>query len=236
MNNCLLFIYFCFLRYRIEWHHFVNLWSVNLKNIGGSGRKIDMILIAKLGQYRLIFSYNGKMIFLIIIVLNFDVWMTLNLGQICVFYELLWTMHRILRGMQFIRNFFQMNQYLYWIDTIFFFRGIVLTLLLILVQFDRKTECVFWLWWFMIGYMIILVISMILEFTVAVIALKGTILDQEPRESMQYVLYVRLGKYSGSRNWKLNINDFVFQLLCWSKEAGWEPAFIGLLPFTKPAK
>lgn len=52
----------------------------------------------------------------------------------------------------------------------------------------------------MIGYMIILVISMILEFTVAVIALKGTILDQEPRESMQYVLYVRLGKYSGSRN------------------------------------
>ncbi|XP_045466398.1 diacylglycerol lipase-alpha isoform X2 [Harmonia axyridis] len=69
---------------------------------------------------------------------------------------------------------------------------IVLTLLLIFVHFDKKTECVFLLWWFIIGYMIILVISMLLESMVAFIALKGTILDQEPREPMQYVLYVRI--------------------------------------------
>ncbi|XP_044764014.1 diacylglycerol lipase-alpha isoform X2 [Coccinella septempunctata] len=70
--------------------------------------------------------------------------------------------------------------------------GIVLTVLLILVHFDKKEDCVFWLWWFIIGYMIILVFSMVLELAVAIIALKGTILDQEPRESMQYVLYVRV--------------------------------------------
>ncbi|KAK9886536.1 hypothetical protein WA026_016811 [Henosepilachna vigintioctopunctata] len=70
--------------------------------------------------------------------------------------------------------------------------GIVLTLLLILVHFDKKTECVLLLWSFILGYLIILALSMVLELTVALIAVRGTILDPDPREPMQYVLYVRL--------------------------------------------
>ncbi|KAL3270811.1 hypothetical protein HHI36_021333 [Cryptolaemus montrouzieri] len=76
--------------------------------------------------------------------------------------------------------------------TMHFIWGIVLTLLLLLVHFDKKTECVLLLWGFIVGYLVILALSMVLEVTVAIIALRGTILDPEPRESMQYVLYLRV--------------------------------------------
>ncbi|KAA0187112.1 hypothetical protein HAZT_HAZT009225 [Hyalella azteca] len=45
----------------------------------------------------------------------------------------------------------------------------------------------------LIGYFVLLSSCIIVEAFIAYVAMRGTILDPEPRASMQYLLYVRLG-------------------------------------------
>ncbi|KAJ8985199.1 hypothetical protein NQ317_018228 [Molorchus minor] len=69
---------------------------------------------------------------------------------------------------------------------------IILSAILFLVQYDRSVQCVLQLWGLVVGYLGILVVSMAIEVTVCIIAMRGSILDTGKRSSMQYILYLRL--------------------------------------------
>ncbi|KAF7279477.1 hypothetical protein GWI33_007192 [Rhynchophorus ferrugineus] len=76
--------------------------------------------------------------------------------------------------------------------TTHFIWTIILTVILIVVKYDRSVQCVLLLWGLVIGYLVILILSMVIEICVCVVALRGSILDTGPRSSMQYILYIRL--------------------------------------------
>uniref|UniRef100_A0A182LSM2 Diacylglycerol lipase-alpha n=1 Tax=Anopheles culicifacies TaxID=139723 RepID=A0A182LSM2_9DIPT len=59
-------------------------------------------------------------------------------------------------------------------------------------HFDRTENCVLQLWYFQIGYMVLLAVCMCLELSICVVSMRGSILDTEPRASMQYLLYGRV--------------------------------------------
>lgn len=78
----------------------------------------------------------------------------------------------------------------------FVFRTIVLSVILGMVDFDRTQTCINLLWGFILGYLIILSLSLATELWISIVAMRGSILDTTPRASMQYLLYVRVGKIS----------------------------------------
>ena len=45
----------------------------------------------------------------------------------------------------------------------------------------------------LLSYCLILAVCIVVEALVAQVAMRGTILDPQPRSSMQYLLYIRLG-------------------------------------------
>ena len=63
-----------------------------------------------------------------------------------------------------------------------------------MIDFDERYECTVDLRDHIFGYVIILGVCVIIEIAVAWVSLRGTILSPEPRKSMEYLLYVRLGK------------------------------------------
>jgi len=63
------------------------------------------------------------------------------------------------------------------------------------VDFDRSVRCVALLWQHILGYLAILCGSLLVEFFISVVAMRGGILETEARAPMKYLLYVRLGKY-----------------------------------------
>ncbi|KAJ8917361.1 hypothetical protein NQ315_002383 [Exocentrus adspersus] len=69
---------------------------------------------------------------------------------------------------------------------------IVLVIILFLVEYDRSVQCVLLLWGLVVGYLVILVLSMAIEICVCAVAMRGSILDTGKRASMQYILYLRL--------------------------------------------
>ncbi|XP_046422855.1 diacylglycerol lipase-alpha isoform X2 [Neodiprion lecontei] len=69
---------------------------------------------------------------------------------------------------------------------------IVLSVLLGVLEWDRNVSCVRLLWEYVLGYMVILVISIVVELSISVLAMRGSILDTAPRAPMQYYLYFRL--------------------------------------------
>ncbi|XP_066255734.1 diacylglycerol lipase-alpha isoform X3 [Euwallacea similis] len=69
---------------------------------------------------------------------------------------------------------------------------IILGIVLFVVKYDKSVQCVLLLWGLIVGYLAILLLSMVLELAVCVVALRGSILDTGPRSSMQYILYIRL--------------------------------------------
>ena len=75
------------------------------------------------------------------------------------------------------------------------FRIVVLCVMLGVVEFDRSVRCVALLWQHILGYLAILCGSLLVEFFISVVAMRGSILDTEARAPMKYLLYVRLGKY-----------------------------------------
>jgi hypothetical protein len=77
------------------------------------------------------------------------------------------------------------------------FRIVVLCVMLAVVEFDRSVRCVALLWEHILGYLAILSGSLFVELFISVVAMRGGILDTEARSPMKYLLYIRLGTYSG---------------------------------------
>ena len=77
----------------------------------------------------------------------------------------------------------------------YFSRIIVLAVILSVVEFDRGTVCAANLHDHVLGYLVILSVCVVVEGCVAFISMRGTILETQPRASMQYLLYIRLGEY-----------------------------------------
>ena len=71
---------------------------------------------------------------------------------------------------------------------------IVLGVTLGVVEFDPLIECAVHLREHVLGYLVILSGCVLLEASIAMLAMRGTILDTGPRTGMQYLLYVRLGE------------------------------------------
>uniref|UniRef100_A0A182QMX0 sn-1-specific diacylglycerol lipase n=1 Tax=Anopheles farauti TaxID=69004 RepID=A0A182QMX0_9DIPT len=69
---------------------------------------------------------------------------------------------------------------------------VVLMVMTLTFHFDRSEHCILQLWYFQIGYMILLAVCMSLELSICVVSMRGSILDTEPRSSMQYLLYARV--------------------------------------------
>ncbi|XP_058798543.1 diacylglycerol lipase-alpha isoform X1 [Phymastichus coffea] len=69
---------------------------------------------------------------------------------------------------------------------------IVLGVLLGVLEWDRSMQCVLLLWEYVIGYLVIFVTSMAVEFAMCLLATRGSILDTAARAPMQHLLYIRL--------------------------------------------
>lgn len=76
----------------------------------------------------------------------------------------------------------------------FCYRMTVLSVLLGIFKWDCNVMCILLLWRYIVGYLVIFVISMIVEFSICFLATRGSILDTAARAPMQYILYVRLCK------------------------------------------
>uniref|UniRef100_A0A182IX48 Diacylglycerol lipase-alpha n=1 Tax=Anopheles atroparvus TaxID=41427 RepID=A0A182IX48_ANOAO len=69
---------------------------------------------------------------------------------------------------------------------------VVLSVVTLTFHFDQTEQCIQQLWYFEIGYLILLAVCMCLELSICIISMRGSILDTDPRSSMQYLLYARL--------------------------------------------
>ncbi|XP_050498458.1 diacylglycerol lipase-alpha isoform X2 [Diabrotica virgifera virgifera] len=69
---------------------------------------------------------------------------------------------------------------------------IILSAVLFLLKYDRSVQCIFLMWGFIVGYLALLILSMVTELCICVVAMRGSILDTGKRASMQYILYLRL--------------------------------------------
>ena len=76
----------------------------------------------------------------------------------------------------------------------FFFRLIVLGVTLKILEWDRSIYCIFLLWKYFIGYLVIFTSCVAVEVSICLVATRGSILDTTTRASMQYLLYIRLCK------------------------------------------
>ncbi|XP_076382439.1 inactivation no afterpotential E isoform X3 [Megalopta genalis] len=70
--------------------------------------------------------------------------------------------------------------------------AVVLGVLLGVLTWDRSVTCILLLWEYVVGYLGILGVSMLVEFSICFLSTRGSILDTAARAPMQYVLYVRL--------------------------------------------
>ncbi|XP_076304469.1 inactivation no afterpotential E isoform X2 [Tachypleus tridentatus] len=70
---------------------------------------------------------------------------------------------------------------------------VVLSVILTVVDFGQWSQCMIDLYEHVLGYIVILTGCIIVEGFISWISMRGTILDNRPRVSMQYLLYVRLG-------------------------------------------
>jgi sn1-specific diacylglycerol lipase len=61
---------------------------------------------------------------------------------------------------------------------------------------SRTEPCVILLKTHLFIYLAILCTSLLLELGIAILAMRGTILDTEPRAAMKYLLYSRICKYN----------------------------------------
>ncbi|XP_045197127.2 diacylglycerol lipase-alpha-like isoform X2 [Mercenaria mercenaria] len=69
------------------------------------------------------------------------------------------------------------------------------------VEFDTSSQCSRELKDIVLGYIVILLACLIVESIVTLISVRGSILDTEPRISMQYLLYVRIVVFLGELAW-----------------------------------
>ena len=76
-----------------------------------------------------------------------------------------------------------------------FYRLVVLAAILGAVEFDEDKRCSTALRWQVLCYIVIMSVCVLIEAAIAGVSMRGTILDPRPRAAMQYLLYIRLGKY-----------------------------------------
>nr|CAD7568833.1 unnamed protein product [Timema californicum] len=69
---------------------------------------------------------------------------------------------------------------------------VVLCAVLGAVHFDHTVQCVHLLWEHVLGYLAIMICSLLVELFISVIAMRGSILDTEQRASIKYLIYIRL--------------------------------------------
>ncbi|XP_054279844.1 diacylglycerol lipase-alpha isoform X2 [Macrosteles quadrilineatus] len=69
---------------------------------------------------------------------------------------------------------------------------VVITVVLVLADFDRSIRCVWLLWQYCLGYAGILVCSAFLDLMISMVAMRGGILDVDARAPMRYLIYIRL--------------------------------------------
>ncbi|XP_011501832.1 PREDICTED: sn1-specific diacylglycerol lipase alpha [Ceratosolen solmsi marchali] len=69
---------------------------------------------------------------------------------------------------------------------------IVLGVFLYILEWDGTIKCVLLLWEYILGYLAIFVSVMAVEFSMCLLATRGSILDIAARAPMQYLLYIRL--------------------------------------------
>ncbi|XP_071115251.1 diacylglycerol lipase-alpha-like isoform X3 [Haliotis cracherodii] len=78
---------------------------------------------------------------------------------------------------------------------------IILGIIFGVVDFERKVACTQDLHDHVLGYLIILSVCFFMELLIAIISMRGGILDNHPRRSMQYLLYLRLIVFLGELAW-----------------------------------
>ncbi|XP_050302492.1 diacylglycerol lipase-alpha isoform X2 [Anthonomus grandis grandis] len=78
---------------------------------------------------------------------------------------------------------------------------IILAVILFILKFDKSVHCILLIWSLVVGYLAILLVSIVIEVAVCVVALRGSILDTTPRSSMQYILYIRLAVMIVEAGW-----------------------------------
>ncbi|XP_043481702.1 diacylglycerol lipase-alpha isoform X4 [Leptopilina heterotoma] len=69
---------------------------------------------------------------------------------------------------------------------------IVLALILGILEWDRGVYCILLLWDYILGYLTIFILTMSVEFSICLLATRGSILDTNARAPMPYLLYIRL--------------------------------------------
>ncbi|KAL0280575.1 UNVERIFIED_CONTAM: hypothetical protein PYX00_001834 [Menopon gallinae] len=69
---------------------------------------------------------------------------------------------------------------------------VVLSVILAVVEFDQSKECVHLLWEYMLGYLVIIIVSLLVELMISLTSLRGSILDTEKRKSVPCLIYIRL--------------------------------------------
>ncbi len=70
----------------------------------------------------------------------------------------------------------------------------MLAVILGVVYFDPNSSCAQALQDHVMGYIVIMALCMLIEGVIAVVSMRGSILETDPRNSMQYLLYIRLGQ------------------------------------------
>ncbi|KAK0167112.1 hypothetical protein PV327_004554 [Microctonus hyperodae] len=73
-----------------------------------------------------------------------------------------------------------------------FIQVIVLGVFLGLITWDRSVTCALLLWSYILGYLIILIVSMVVEVGICILATRGSILDTNARAPMHHLLYMKL--------------------------------------------
>ncbi|XP_059617634.1 diacylglycerol lipase-alpha isoform X2 [Phlebotomus argentipes] len=68
----------------------------------------------------------------------------------------------------------------------------ILALVLGLVQYDNSVRCIELMWLYKIGYAVVLIVSLLVEVTICVISMRGSILETSLRTSMNYWVYLKL--------------------------------------------
>ena len=73
-------------------------------------------------------------------------------------------------------------------------RLIILAVIFGVSTFDPTRRCSVDLQIHILGYIVVMGACLLLEVVVAIVSMRGSILEMTPRVSMQYLLYARLGK------------------------------------------
>ena len=76
----------------------------------------------------------------------------------------------------------------------FYLSASALICVISLISYESNVVCSLSMYEFLIGYLIILLMMLILEFIGVLVSCRGTVSDHKPRKFLQQIIYSRLGK------------------------------------------